>query len=839
MSDGDSAAPVGHSTASRGARPTVAAPKPPHRGRKGTADTWRRAARSKAKRRAPDASSGRAAEMIAIPADGKSTKNPLADDGVEEEEEAVDMRSRTASGRVVRSKRQSQRTLDSLDDLGDDSEEEAGGCCRAAMHVCGSSDNPFKEIFLYIFFYALLMFVAVYQRPSLDSYYFNALMADLIVEEEFPDQFAPNLYKSFHDVATTEEFWQFVQGPLAGNLFPDDCYGGVDDATMKPAESCAGFVYFGNRIIGGVRLRQVRVKEQSCAVPQLLRGDLKGCYPPYSSSVALDTGNIFEGNISTVPPSLRDQLTRCFTYNTPAFRLTATGQRSDYPEAGYACDLLTGQAGVHALMKSLEETEWVDISTRAVFVDTAVFNPNVNLFCIVRLMFEFLPTGGVLPSATFRTGRLTPFLTFSGYLYAGLEVLVLLFVCYYVLGEYRKMREAGVLTFLSEPFNVIVVLNLLLFFFFFGVRIYVYLASVALLDSSNLESYVNMQDIGFWYSMQEYALGFNVVLSTVKMFRYVQVSDRLSLLVRTFQKGTEDMLYFLVVLMLLLIGYAMAFYIVYGTNVEGFRTLPLSIFTLFKSLLGEFGFVDDVQKGNRYLGPFLFLTYMFFVAFICLSMFFAIVDDAFEEVKNEVQEAAGEDPLVAEIKKRTRQFVNAIRNKLSSNRAVVTAATKFRGAVSRVGSSMGFRSSAPRKDFGSMAAAVVERSRMADPDVKRAAAMLDASEKLQNAAARGRGTSVAHVRDLAGDVLDEADLRRVAAPSSAAGEAVDAEELRELGATASDRALRVAMKELLRSSSDQAYRLVTLERQMADTQAALEDIASSMRVVQSLLRKER
>ena len=45
-------------------------------------------------------------------------------------------------------------------------------------------------------------------------------------------------------------------------------------------------------------------------------------------------------------------------------------------------------------------------ATRAVFVDFAVYNANINLFCVVKLIFEFPATGGVIPSQEFMTVKL-------------------------------------------------------------------------------------------------------------------------------------------------------------------------------------------------------------------------------------------------------------------------------------------------------------------------------------------------------------------------------------------------------------------------------------------------
>lgn len=49
---------------------------------------------------------------------------------------------------------------------------------------------------------------------------------------------------------------------------------------------------------------------------------------------------------------------------------------------------------------------WITRGTRAVIIDFTVYNANVNLFCVIKLIVEFLPTGGMLPTSSFRTVKL-------------------------------------------------------------------------------------------------------------------------------------------------------------------------------------------------------------------------------------------------------------------------------------------------------------------------------------------------------------------------------------------------------------------------------------------------
>ena len=58
-------------------------------------------------------------------------------------------------------------------------------------------------------------------------------------------------------------------------------------------------------------------------------------------------------------------------------------------------------------------------------------------------------------------------------------------------------------------------------------------------------------------------------------------------------------------------------------------------FTLFRIILGDFNF-HELEEANRILGPTYFVLYVFFVFFVLLNMFLAIINDTYSEVKADI-----------------------------------------------------------------------------------------------------------------------------------------------------------------------------------------------------------
>lgn len=54
---------------------------------------------------------------------------------------------------------------------------------------------------------------------------------------------------------------------------------------------------------------------------------------------------------------------------------------------------------------SLQQQNWIDVRTRAVFIEFSLYNANVNLFASVTLLVEYLSTGGAVPSFNIKVRR--------------------------------------------------------------------------------------------------------------------------------------------------------------------------------------------------------------------------------------------------------------------------------------------------------------------------------------------------------------------------------------------------------------------------------------------------
>lgn len=131
-----------------------------------------------------------------------------------------------------------------------------------------------------------------------------------------------------------------------------------------------------------------------------------------------------------------------------------TGQYGTYDGSGYLADLaeyVRSQERFVNDWKELEKHQWLDKATRALFIDMITFNPSVNLFSNIKLVFEMPSTGGVFPSYTIENRQLLRVNNkFDSVDYVRLtcEMIILIFTVFFVLIEIVKLIKLRLRIFL-------------------------------------------------------------------------------------------------------------------------------------------------------------------------------------------------------------------------------------------------------------------------------------------------------------------------------------------------------------------------------------------------------
>lgn len=274
-----------------------------------------------------------------------------------------------------------------------------------------------------------------------------------------------------------------------------------------------------NRIIGKPRLRQIKVHNSSCDIPETFGGIIKRCYGRYGTSL--------EDKESFPPERLRYSSLDAWTYKTyqelDSSSLSHWGKVATYSPNGYTQLLPDNKTAAQLMMAELKRNLWVSPGTRVVFIDFTVYNINLNHWCIVRQTFEFPAAGGVVANSYYTVTKLMRYQDTGDHIVLGAEITVIVFLVFYTIEEIIEMATLGLKTYFKRMSNnadwtVIVLCSLIL-----GHRAVLYLyLEPALSDVSLIsDKFVDFTTIAHWSYFFDSITGCCAFLAWVKIFKYV------------------------------------------------------------------------------------------------------------------------------------------------------------------------------------------------------------------------------------------------------------------------------------------------------------------------------
>ncbi|KAM9323779.1 polycystin-2-like protein 1 [Gastrophryne carolinensis] len=476
-----------------------------------------------------------------------------------------------------------------------------------------------RELLVYIVFLVDICLLT-YGMTSSNTYYYTNVMSNLFLSTPSDTGI------SFQSISNMNDFWSYAQGPLLDGLYWTKWY---NNATLD--NSPHSFIYYENLLLGVPRMRQLKVVNNSCVVHKDFREDITGCYDVYSKEEEDENQfGLLNGTAWTYYSE--DELGGSSHW----------GKIATYSGGGYYIDF---ELTKHETLKSLQILKnnlWLDRGTRAIFIDFSVYNANINLFCVLRLVVEFPATGGAIPSWQIRTVKLIRYVNNWDYFIIACEIIFCVFIFYYVIEEMLELRIHR-FKYFTSIWNILDVVVILLSLVAIAFHIFRTLEVNRLMGTllENPDTYADFEFLAFWQTQYNNMNAVNLFFAWIKIFKYISFNKTMTQLSSTLARCAKDILGFAIMFFIVFFAYAQLGYLLFGTQVENFSTFVKCIFTQFRIILGDFDY-DAIDNANRILGPIYFVTYVFFVFFVLLNMFLAIINDTYSEVKEELSNQKNE-----------------------------------------------------------------------------------------------------------------------------------------------------------------------------------------------------
>ena len=326
------------------------------------------------------------------------------------------------------------------------------------------------------------------------------------------------------------------------------------------------------------------------------------------------------------------------------------GDHGSYSGNGYVYEFRGRLNEIQRNLSELHRLEWIDNSTRAIFIQMSLYNPNVQLFTSVMILAEILSTGGINPTARFEPMNFTGdysrilfekeiclCLVFTSQIQLICLIIYMIFIIYFLIKEIQTFLQMKRSYF--SRFQSYIELGLIIFSWT-SVAIYIWRYRESkrisrLFGQTNSFAYINLQLASYINDLLTYILSLCCFFGTIKLTHLCRFNQRLLLFSQTLQNAGRALISFAAMFSVVFVAFLCLFYFLFNSRIQSCSSLLETTRMLFEISLMKFdahGLID----ADAFLGPLAFSLYILIVVFVCMSMFLSIINDSFRQARDDV-----------------------------------------------------------------------------------------------------------------------------------------------------------------------------------------------------------
>ena len=531
-----------------------------------------------------------------------------------------------------------------------------------------------KSIVVFIVF--MVVFVMRNSSSDEDLFFSNAKIADAFVGE-----------RDFYEINTASDMWDWVSGTLCDTYYGQSTFDGVEN------EDRDRWLFGTYRKVGGIRVATLRVKKKPCGLASKMFNATDNekliCYGHGEKMV-------YDVEAEDTMPYGRDN-SSLFTWggwnDTDAAARRREGwatQIGTYPSAhtysSPAFGFVLPQTNKNQALSSIQfakENGYVDFHTRMVMVDFTLVNGQTKSLMTLRMMFAMTKAGGVIPTHEFMQVEteaidfattnfadldqksLWMLLEFVFYIYFVIEILINMWLDHCKPADPEFDGDVSCLrsNLIYRPWNYWQHLSgdLPDTFQLFNVTFYVLHWALRVYAASNspreitfdTDKYIPIRVYSETLAYKRYAMVLVVFCVFFRFIFYLAIIPELGVITNALTKSIRAIAGFMGVFIFFTFMFLLAGIQLFGTRLEGFRSLPAAFWTIIQmAMLGE-NLTEDMLAADRSLvtGFYILMFYIFNTTML-LNMAIAIISDAYAEAREEVNEGKDADVKIGrEIKR--------------------------------------------------------------------------------------------------------------------------------------------------------------------------------------------
>ncbi|ETO13837.1 hypothetical protein RFI_23534 [Reticulomyxa filosa] len=258
------------------------------------------------------------------------------------------------------------------------------------------------------------------------------------------------------------------------------------------------------------------------------------------------------------------------------------------------------------------------------------------------MAFE-MPNGGVFPFYEIKTWKFLRYADSDGTALAALQIVWVLFVVAFTVIMGNEMYREGCSCSKQGYWGKTRwrVLDLINYCFFYG-AIIVFIANEAYRhkkghDWKDIYQFRSFRKLQYFFLSETYILAFNGFLSFFKLFKYFSVNRRLKFFFTMLGKAGQDLLMFILVLIIFFLGFGFCGYMIFSSDVDDYRSMVYAFSNMVRFMVGDIDY-SSLQVSSRTWGSVYYVLWSVLMLLILTNVFIAILSQAYSETADELSD---------------------------------------------------------------------------------------------------------------------------------------------------------------------------------------------------------
>jgi len=387
----------------------------------------------------------------------------------------------------------------------------------------------------------------------------------------------------------------------------------------------------------------------SCTVPEEAQDVIKHCNDFYSfdeeDKTHLNlpgwqpfTGSVEWANVSDLCPAPWRYVPSKSLQDSPSWGLFHV-----YEGGGYVANLGYSINSARPIISNLHKFGWINRQTRVILLQFSIYNPSTGYLSIATYHFEILPTGYGNPFPTIDTLLLTSTQTGFYQFYLICQLLFIIMVFLFVLKEVYKIYRKRCAYF-RDVWNWVEILQII--FSFLVVVFYVIKSKMVLKSAIKVKENpfvpVSFGEAITWHHAENAVLAIAVFIVTVKLLRMIRFNPHISIMMTSFRVSRGLLFSYSIIFIIIFLSYAQFGLLAFGSDIPRYSTFQRTLYSEFLMCLGGKMDLAELMRVNRVLGPLFGFSFNMLMAFIFVNFFIAILNDSYEDVKDDTDKQSEE-----------------------------------------------------------------------------------------------------------------------------------------------------------------------------------------------------